>query len=116
MAVWLYISMGFREQMQHTTPEARLMKKEEAMPLKELAIRFDAQAEQAMANIVLVESIRVRLSDINAGTSEQQEHICGQIARQNPKALPDTIESDKQKAAYVLAVANKIIEQRGAAN
>lgn len=92
------------------------MAKEETMPIEQLAMRFDAQAEQAMANIVLVESIRVRLADISAGTSEQQEHICGQIARQNPKALPDTIESEKQKAAYVLAVAHKMVEQRTAAN
>ncbi len=116
------IRPGVWSQNQHKTPEAALVAKQEKEEFSQFANRFDSQAEQALTNMLLVGSIKARVREIDAAFAEAMtgndngtlQKICSEIARQNPKAFPDTLDdtpNSKERAAYVLALANKMSEQ-----
>jgi len=113
---------GVWDKMKNQTPEAALVRKQEKEPFAEFATRFHDQAERALNNALLVGSIEARAREIDAafmnamsgGDDGTLEKLCMEIARQNPKAFPDTLDDtrdSKERAAYVLAVANQMSTQ-----
>ena len=116
------IRPGVWDKLTRKTPQAALERKQESEPFTKFAARFHEQAELALNNRMLVASIEARMREIDiafaAAMSGQNqstlENICLDIARQNPKAFPDTLDdtnNSKERAAYVLALANQLITQ-----
>ena len=96
--------------MQAKTPEGILARRQNDLPFGELAARFYRQAETQ--NVLLEGSINPFLQKIISKDAEDAEGMCLQIAKQNSKAFPDTLEDARQRAAYVLAVAYRMGKER----
>ncbi|MBI5003488.1 hypothetical protein HZC00_00120 [Candidatus Kaiserbacteria bacterium] len=97
----------FNKRMQNT-PEGILAMRENNLPFGELAAKFNGHAESVLENKLLVGSIMPHLEKITSMNAENAESICTTIARQNPKAFPDTLEDVRQRAAYVFVVAHEM--------
>ncbi len=105
-----------------STPEKALVLKEDQTPFVELANKFAPQAERALKDNGedtkrLVAVVEARLQEIRSSREGKQEIICRQIAKENEEFFPDSIQGEKlESAAFALALAYKIIENRSKAN